>query len=515
MKTYIFAIGGTGARVLRSLTMLLAAGVKGTDTGKEIVPVIIDYDGSNGDTERTEKIMEKYQCVHNVAYKDKVLDHQEHFFCTPLKSLKEQVGDSEIIPEFLKYRIPLQGMRDDTTYSSFINYNALNTDNDTLPTRKLLESLYSNEKADLPNGEENLKAELHMKLHHGFRGCPNIGSVVTKELIKGEAFRRLNFQDGDRVFIIGSIFGGTGASGIPTLLNHFKETIAYDVKVGVLAVTPYFTLDRVDDKESPIDSNTFDAKTKAALKAYEDTVYQKADAVYMVGDKEQAKPFANVEGGDAQKNNAHIVELVGAMMAIDFINRDADELQHGFFEFGLKNYHDATTDLVYDDFYPQTTEPYFDPLARFVFFKQFCEDFMFKLNFDPRDLWRGHEDTATELIYCGQFREYLRYFFKDFDGWVKELENPEYRPFKLFNLDEKDYNKLLEYHPLKGVVSRDKIREYLSVSNGDPSKKKDGSTNEEKYAKHPEELYLVNAHNAFKRVQDDIDHYIAKTNKIM
>lgn len=502
MKTYIFAIGGTGARVLRSLTMLLASGVKGTDTGKEIIPIIIDYDGSNGDTDRTEKIMEKYQDVHNVAYKNKVLDHQEHFFCTPLKSLKDQVGDSEIIPDSLKYRIPLQGMRDDTTYSSFINYNTLNADNETIPTRKLLESLYSNEKADLPNGEENLKAELHMKLHHGFRGCPNIGSVVTRELIKGEAFRRLSFQDGDRIFIIGSIFGGTGASGIPTLLNHFKETIAYDVKVGVLAVTPYFTLDRADDKDSPIDSNTFEAKTKAALKAYEDTVYQKADAVYMVGDKEQAKPFANIEGGDNQKNNAHIVELVGAMMAIDFINRDADGLNHGFFEFGLKNYHDATTPLIYEDFDPDTQDWYLDPMARFVLFKCFCESFMFKLDFKERDLWRGHKDTATELINCQKFVRLLGDFFNEFSKWIIELENPDYRPLKLFKVGENNYNKLLDY-PLKMTISQDGdngIRQHLSTSNGDPSKKKDGSTNEEKYAKHPEELFFVNVDYAFRNV---------------
>ena len=49
-KLYIFGIGGTGSRVLRSLTMLLAAGV---DTnGYDIVPVIIDPDTSNADLTR-------------------------------------------------------------------------------------------------------------------------------------------------------------------------------------------------------------------------------------------------------------------------------------------------------------------------------------------------------------------------------------------------------------------------------------------------------------------------------
>lgn len=46
-KIFIFGIGGTGSRVLRSLTMILATGVKfGAD---EIVPIIIDPDAANAD----------------------------------------------------------------------------------------------------------------------------------------------------------------------------------------------------------------------------------------------------------------------------------------------------------------------------------------------------------------------------------------------------------------------------------------------------------------------------------
>ena len=47
MKTYIFCIGGTGARVMKSLAMLLATGVEiHTD---EIVPIFIDPDASAAD----------------------------------------------------------------------------------------------------------------------------------------------------------------------------------------------------------------------------------------------------------------------------------------------------------------------------------------------------------------------------------------------------------------------------------------------------------------------------------
>ena len=51
-RLFLFAIGGTGARVLRSLIMLLAANVK-LPNGIKIIPIIIDLDKTNEDTQRT------------------------------------------------------------------------------------------------------------------------------------------------------------------------------------------------------------------------------------------------------------------------------------------------------------------------------------------------------------------------------------------------------------------------------------------------------------------------------
>ena len=52
-KLYVFGIGGTGARVVKSLTMLLASGVK---TNYDIVPILIDPDRAGGDLNRTVKV---------------------------------------------------------------------------------------------------------------------------------------------------------------------------------------------------------------------------------------------------------------------------------------------------------------------------------------------------------------------------------------------------------------------------------------------------------------------------
>ena len=60
-KLFVFGIGGTGSRVLRSLTMMLAAGV---DTnGYEIVPIIIDPDGSNYDLTLNITLMNQYNKI--------------------------------------------------------------------------------------------------------------------------------------------------------------------------------------------------------------------------------------------------------------------------------------------------------------------------------------------------------------------------------------------------------------------------------------------------------------------
>ena len=57
-KLFVFGIGGTGSRVIRSLVMLMAAGVKIQNCDK-IVPIIIDPDTQNGDMNRTVELLKK------------------------------------------------------------------------------------------------------------------------------------------------------------------------------------------------------------------------------------------------------------------------------------------------------------------------------------------------------------------------------------------------------------------------------------------------------------------------
>lgn len=60
-KLYIFGIGGTGSRVIKSLVMLAASGVK--IDASAIVPIIVDPDFANADVTRTIEQIKAYVAI--------------------------------------------------------------------------------------------------------------------------------------------------------------------------------------------------------------------------------------------------------------------------------------------------------------------------------------------------------------------------------------------------------------------------------------------------------------------
>lgn len=64
-------------------------------------------------------------------------------------------------------------------------------------------------------------------MQEGFKGNPNMGSIVLNDFCDPNNNVLANllsgFSDGDKIFIISSIFGGTGAAGFPLLLKTFRQ----------------------------------------------------------------------------------------------------------------------------------------------------------------------------------------------------------------------------------------------------------------------------------------------------
>lgn len=305
-KLYIFGIGGTGARVIKSLTMLLATGVK---TNFDIVPILIDPDSAGGDLNKTIKLLRDYQTIQSSV---EGFD-AAHFFKNKISTLSdivaEQGGGARVFDGF---KFELEGVQNDR-FKDFIDFNSLDSNN-----KNLAKLLFS---------DKNLDADLEV----GFKGNPNIGSVVLNQFTKSEVFQSFadSFQANDRVFIVSSIFGGTGAAGFPLLLKNLRNgniggahyADLKNAKIGAISVLPYFKVKKNDKSE--IDSLGFITKTKSALHYYARNITgnKSINALYYIGDSAD-NTYENIEGGTNQKNDAHFIEFASALSIIDFANTD-------------------------------------------------------------------------------------------------------------------------------------------------------------------------------------------------
>src|SRR6202000_622990 len=196
-KLFLFAIGGTGSRVVKALTMLLASGIELRNIDR-VVPIIIDPDTSNGDLTRTVDLLKTYKEI-----REKTHSEESGFFKTKISSLDE-LGDGGFVSD--NFRFDIDGVKEQL-FKEFIGYSELERN-----SRAFISLLFS---------KANLDADMDM----GFLGNPNIGSVVLNKFKSSASFTKFagDFGANDRVFIVSSIFGGTGAAGFPLILKNIRD----------------------------------------------------------------------------------------------------------------------------------------------------------------------------------------------------------------------------------------------------------------------------------------------------
>ena len=191
-KVFVFCIGGTGIRVMKSITMLMAGGM---DTnGYMVVPVIIDPHLDLEEKKNLHSLLDSYINIYQQSINNgtSTLNHLDGFFNSEIRLLSQLNNQSNDTQQVV-------GSKE--KFGSYINTTSLSA-NDI--NNFFIETLFSNKSLNNP-------------LSVGFKGNPNVGTVVLGEMIEGadwfKAFKTHCEKD-DRVFIISSIFGGTGASGV-------------------------------------------------------------------------------------------------------------------------------------------------------------------------------------------------------------------------------------------------------------------------------------------------------------
>ena len=302
-----FGLGGSGIRAVEPLLHLCALGLG----PRQHNIVLIDPDQSNAAVTRTRELLDLYRRTRAAITDDS--GPGDGYFRTDVKDVIGQTALWSPIAD------------DDTVAGDFATRvgKALLTGSAT-ELGTLFNLLYSQ---DLQR----------MDLTLGFRGVPSIGTVFMNRLREEPFFEQILLDartDANSVFFAtGSIFGGTGAAGLPVLGRALVDGVSREEgrnpvqgvdakRVGAALLLPYFTLPAPDahsasDGGIRPEAALFAQNAAAALPTY--TANQAGySAMYVLGDDQPREQKHNAVGGSGQDNQSHYVELFAAMAALDF-----------------------------------------------------------------------------------------------------------------------------------------------------------------------------------------------------
>ncbi len=301
----LIGIGGRGIQMTEAFAYLSACGLGADETHV----LLIDPDKGNGNLGRTMKLLNLYQKCRGMGYGN------VPFFSPIIKGP---------IDEHQEYNWHWSPVKRDESLHDLIKYNMLSEDEQDLCNLLLTED------------------ERCTKLNQGFRGHPAIGSVVMAsskifndydnaepEVLQspiGQTMRLIkeNKASDIRIFICGSIFGGTGAAGFPNLPKLILDITENreNIYIGGMIMLPYFTFSTPDKKIDGlfVKSENFISSTKAALMNYDIFIKGVYNRIYVLGEKSIKDTALGkfAVGGESQTNHPHYIEIIAALSAMAF-----------------------------------------------------------------------------------------------------------------------------------------------------------------------------------------------------
>lgn len=344
-KKFVVAIGGTGMRCLESFVHLCAIGMFDNE---EIEILTLDTDRTNGNKGRVEQLIDTYNNIksNDATNIDGGSPNADTFFSAKLNIYKFATDYSK------------------STRSTYANLAQLSVGNpNDIKENQALSDLFLERKTVQDfNLDHGYRAQTHLGsflMYHGIveaarnmrNGDENLGEE--DKSLRNFLLKLLENSENARVFVFGSVFGGTGASSIPIIPVAFQDAIKTldghstldlnKVKFGSTLLTEYFSFHKPSQEERNsehiiADSNFFALNSQAALQFYQGdpTVKECYRRLYLIGWPLECKPLDNngqnatktVTGGAEQKNNCHVVELMSASAAYDFFNQDDDTLNN-------------------------------------------------------------------------------------------------------------------------------------------------------------------------------------------
>lgn len=321
-KCFCYCIGGTGARIAEVAAHLCTMNIL---NDKNITFIVVDKDEECGGTKRAKKVISYTEVISEI----KGSDSNSGRLCRSRLSSKEDGNPTKAPWNFTKAIENIQGNNNgNASLKNALGGN--NSDNEIL-----FDAFYSKSEQDSPTSE-------------GFYGHPSIGALMFKYMMKNTnddiAEPVLNYLTGHtgdvvKVFIIGSVFGGTGASVFSNLAAHIRDkssgmnNINNRLLISGVLLLPYFSFGASTNENPRINDMEFFAKSRTALEQYSmDNFMRNLDAdgnykgnfdtIYICGQNPLHKVGKYSEGGSTQENHFDLVDLIAAYAMVDFFKKD-------------------------------------------------------------------------------------------------------------------------------------------------------------------------------------------------
>lgn len=526
-KLFVIAIGGTGMRCLESFVHLCAIGMF---DNQEIEILTLDTDQTNGNMGRVWHLIDTYNKIKSSdsAKVDGGNPNTDTFFSAKLNLFKF----------YTNYN--------DASRISYQNLSKLSDGSEEVRKHnQMLSDLFldkeSVQKFHLDHG---YRAQTHLGSHLMYHGIIEAARRLAEGKDVGEPEKNLELflgklqksGENSRVFVFGSVFGGTGASSIPVIPVAFRDAIFIrsgeketldlsKVKFGSTLLTEYFSFKKPDmaemkeEKDKIIaDSSFFPINSQAALQFYQSdpTVQSVYKRMYHVGWPLESKTLGNtsnpstITGGQNQKNGCHIAELTCACAAYDFFTLKEISNDKVAYFFKSIDYNQNTFNFSGSDLVGTSGNIFMNKLGSFLSFAHIAlsykeassgnlgvKAFLTQLGDNKIPDYNSITDDETKNI-----DEFLRFFGYKFDsnnfvpGWIYQIYNtvkPGNFIFhsKAFTENQKELNNIEvgeffidSKHHWDGRNKYDTFIKNLTNENAKPKDTQKVSSTKEKFLAH-------------------------------
>lgn len=428
---FVLGIGGTGMRCIESLIHLCAMGMF-DDT--EIQLLALDTDKNNGNFSRLKEVKEAYLNAKGMDKANRVT-HKDTFFSANIKYY-------EFSPNY----------EQKSTFKAVFNYG--DTQYNHREETDLADLVLSENVEDF-NLRHGYRAQTHlgsMMMYHSIIEAAN--SPISSELKSFLSELIKASQNGQpRVFILGSVFGGTGASSIPIIpqaiskaaeiMSNGAANVLKSAYFGSTLLTAYFSFrapsgNELSNQKIIATSDKFALNSQVAMMFYDDdtTVKSTYQKFYMMGtsglewdpmQRESDKITETITGGEQQKNDSHYIELLAACAALDFYNTDDSTLQqnkeHHKTDYQYRSINDNGKFDFQDFVGAERAKEFAQKFGMLIAFALFCngsDDFVESVRTG------GHKEiqefTGIDVNQVVNLKKYFNLFFvrKNGDGTLKE-----------------------------------------------------------------------------------------------